>query len=161
MQTAPGTRLDVAATIKHFAAYGSSVNGHDRVQAEIPIRYLQDTFLPSYKAAVDAGAATVMTQDGSINHIPAYTSKFLQTTELRRRLGFRGVVISDYNNVVQLRDNYHTAANLAEAAAQMINAGVDMSMTPMDYPGFTDGVIQDVRDGSISRARINQAVRRI
>jgi beta-glucosidase len=161
MQNAHGDRLDVAATVKHFAAYGSSINGHDRVQAEIPIRYLQDTFLPSYKAAIDAGAATTMTQDGSINHIPAEASHFLQTTELRRRLGFRGVLISDYQNVFHLRDNYHTASTLAEAAAQMINAGVDMSMTPMDYAGFTDAVIQDVRDGSISRARINQAVRRI
>jgi beta-glucosidase len=161
MQNAHGDSLDVAATVKHFAAYGSSINGHDRVQAEIPIRYLQDTFLPSYKAAIDAGAATVMTQDGSINHIPAYASKFLQRTELRRRLGFRGVVISDYGNVGQLVSNYHTASTLAEAAAQMINAGVDMSMTPTDYAGFTDGVLQAVDSGWISRARINQAVRRI
>jgi beta-glucosidase len=161
MQNAHGDHLDVAATVKHFAAYGSSINGHDRVQAEIPIRYLQDTFLPSYKAAIDAGAATTMTQDGSINHIPAEASHFLQTTELRRRLGFRGVLISDYQNVFHLRDNYHTASTIAEAAAQMINAGVDMSMTPLDYAAFVDGVIQDVHDGSISRARINQAVRRI
>ncbi|HEY7077061.1 MAG TPA: glycoside hydrolase family 3 N-terminal domain-containing protein [Solirubrobacteraceae bacterium] len=161
MQHARGDRLAVAATVKHFAAYGSSVNGHDRVQAEIPIRYLQDTFLPSYKAAIDAGAATAMTQDGSINHIPAEASHFLQTTELRRRLGFRGVLVSDYQNVFHLRDNYHTASTIAEAAAQLINAGVDMSMTPLDYAAFTDGVIQDVQDGSISRARIDQAVRRI
>jgi len=161
MQNAHGDKLDVAATVKHFAAYGSSINGHDRVQAEIPIRYLQDTFLPSYKAAIDAGAATTMTQDGSINHIPAEASHFLQTTELRQRLGFRGVLISDYQNVFHLRDNYHTASTIAEAAAQLVNAGVDMSMTPSDYAAFTDGVIQDVRDGSISRARINQAVRRI
>ena len=99
MQNARGNKLDVASTVKHFAAYGSSVNGHDRVQAEIPIRYLQDEFLPSYEAAINAGAATVMTQDGSINHIPAYASPFLQTTELRQRLGFRGVLISDYGNI--------------------------------------------------------------
>src|SRR3954447_22878551 len=61
MQNERGDQLDVAATVKHFAAYGSSINGHDRVQSEIPIRLLQDTFLPSYKAAIDAGAATVMT----------------------------------------------------------------------------------------------------
>jgi beta-glucosidase len=161
MQGAHGDQIGVAATVKHFAAYGNSVNGHDRVQAEIPIRYLQDTFLPSYGAAVDAGAATVMTQDGSINGIPAYASHFLQTTELRNRLGFEGVVISDYRNVEQLIDNYHTASDMTEAAAQMINAGVDMSMTVDQYPQFMDGVMAAVQRGLISRTRINQAVRRI
>jgi beta-glucosidase len=161
MQNARGDRLDVAATVKHFAAYGSSINGHDRVQAEIPIRYLQDTFLPSYKAGIDAGAATVMTQDGSINHIPAFASRFLQTTELRKRLGFEGVLISDYENIPQLVTAYHTAGDLAEAAAQAINAGVDVSMTPTNYQGFTEGVLTAVRRGWISRARIDQAVRRV
>jgi beta-glucosidase len=161
MQNARGARLDVASTVKHFAAYGSSINGHDRVQAEIPIRYLQDTFLPSYKAAIDAGAATVMTQDGSINHIPAFASRFLQTRELRDRLGFRGVLISDYENIPQLVNAYHTASDLAEASAQAINAGVDVSMTPSNYQGFTEGVLEAVRRGWISRARIDQAVRRI
>jgi beta-glucosidase len=161
MQNARGDRLDVASTVKHFAAYGSSINGHDRVQAEIPLRYLQDEFLPSYKAAVDAGAATVMTQDGSINGIPAYASHFLQTTELRDRLGFDGVVITDYGNIPQLISAYHTASTMAEAATQAINAGVDMSMTPSDYQGFTDGVLQAVGNGWISRQRIDDAVRRI
>jgi beta-glucosidase len=158
MQDAHGDQLDVASTVKHFAAYGSSINGHDRVQAEIPIRYLQDEFLPSYKAAVNAGAATVMTQDGSINGIPAYASHFLQTSELRDRLGFDGVVISDYGDIPALISSYHTASTMAEAATQAINAGVDMSMTPSD---FTDGVLQAVGSHSISMRRIDQAVSRI
>jgi beta-glucosidase len=147
--------------VKHFAAYGSSINGHDRVQAEIPIRYLQDEFLPSYAAAIRAGAATVMTQDGSINHVPAFASRFLQTTELRRRLGFDGVLISDYGNIPSLITAYHTASTMAEAAAQAINAGVDVSMTPSDYQGFTEGVVTAVRKGWISMARIDQSVRRV
>src|SRR5919199_2870239 len=161
MQNAHRSRLDVASTVKHFAAYGSSVNGHDRVQEEIPIRYLQDEFLPSYGAAIRAGAATVMTMDASINHVPAYASRFLQTTELRGRLGFQGVLISDYGNIPQLVTTYHTASDLAEAAAQAINAGVDVSMTPSDYQGFTEGVITAVRNGWISMSRINEAVRRV
>jgi beta-glucosidase len=161
MQNTHGARLDVASTVKHFAAYGSSINGHDRVQAEIPIRYLQDEFLPSYAAAIRAGAATVMTQDGSINHVPAFASHFLQTTELRRRLGFSGVLISDYGNIPSLITSYHTASTMAEAAAQAINAGVDVSMTPSDYQGFTEGVVTAVRKGWISMARIDQAVRRV
>src|SRR5919199_873994 len=161
MQNARGNRLDVASTVKHFAAYGSSINGHDRVQEEIPIRYLQDEFLPSYGAAIRAGAATVMTMDASINHVPAYASRFLQTTELRNRLGFDGVLISDYGNIPQLVSTYHTASNLAEAAAQAINAGVDVSMTPSDYQGFTEGVITAVHNGWIKMSRIDEAVRRV
>jgi beta-glucosidase len=102
-----------------------------------------------------------MTQDGSINGIPAFASRFLQTTELRDRLGFRGVLISDYDNIEQLITADHTASTWAEAAAQMINAGVDVSMTPQNYQAFTEGVTEAVQRGWIPRARIDQAVRRI
>jgi beta-glucosidase len=103
----------------------------------------------------------VMTTDTSINHIPAYASRFLQTTELRKRLGFQGVLISDYGNIRQLINGYHTASTMAEAAAQAINAGVDVSMTPSDYQGFTEGVITAVKNGWIRTSRINEAVRRV
>src|SRR5256885_13226607 len=85
----------IAATVKHFAGYSESINGHDRVQAELPIRYLQDQFLPSYAGAVGAGAGTVMVDSGSVNGIPATASRFLLTTELRQRLGLHGLGISD------------------------------------------------------------------
>ena len=151
-----------ASTVKHFAAYGSSVNGHDRVQAEIPIRYLQDEFLPSYAAAIDAGAATVMTQDGSINHIPAYASHVPADHRAPPAAGLPGRAHQ------RLREHPGSwsatttrPSNLAEAAAQAINAGVDVSMTPSDYQGFTEGVLTAVHNGWISRARIDQSVRRI
>ena len=86
--TDPGLR--VAATVKHFAAYSSSINGHDRVEAQIPIRYLQDLFLPSYAGGINAGADTVMVNSGSINGIPATASHFLLTTELRAADGLHG-----------------------------------------------------------------------
>src|SRR5207244_4865354 len=81
-----------AATVKHFAGYSQSINGHDRVEAQLPIRYLQDTFLPAYAGGIAAGAATVMVDSGSINGVPATASRFLLTDELRGRLGFKGVV---------------------------------------------------------------------
>src|SRR6185369_5758787 len=95
----------VAATVKHFAGYSQSVNGHDRVEAQLPVRYLQDVFLPSYAGGIDAGAATVMVDSGSINGIPATASHFLLTDELRGRLGFDGVVISDFGDVPALATN--------------------------------------------------------
>jgi beta-glucosidase len=161
LQTPVGNGLQVTGTVKHFAGYSQSINGHDRVQAELPIRYLQDTFLPSYAGAVDAGAGTVMADSGSINGIPATASHFLLTTELRDRLGFRGVVISDYGDVPALANTYHIASDLAGAAALAINAGVDVSMLPFNADQWQAAVQQDVANSSISRARIDQAVRRV
>jgi beta-glucosidase len=153
--------LKVTATVKHFAGYSESINGHDRVQAELPIRYLQDTFLPSYAGAIDAGSGTVMVDSGSVNGIPATASHFLLTTELRDRLGFKGVVISDYGDVGALATTYHMAPDLAGAAALAINAGVDVAMLPFNADQWQTAVQQDVQDHSISMATINQAVSRI
>jgi beta-glucosidase len=153
--------LRVTATVKHFAGYSESINGHDRVQAELPISYLQDQFLPSYAGAIDAGAGTVMVDSGSINGVPATASHFLLTTELRDRLGFKGVVISDYGDVPALASTYHVASDLAGAAALAINAGVDVAMLPFNAEQWQAAVQQDVANHSISMARINQAVTRI
>jgi beta-glucosidase len=151
----------VAATVKHFAGYSQSINGHDRVEAQLPIRYLQDVFLPSYAGGIDAGAATVMVDSGSINNVPATSSHFLITEELRHRLGFKGVVISDYGDVPALQTAYHVAADFPTAIAKAVNAGVDVSMTPFDYVGWNAGLIQDVHRGLVSERRIDASVKRI
>ena len=161
LQATSGNGLQVTGTVKHFAGYSESINGHDRLQAELPIRYLQDTFLPSYAGAIDAGSGTVMVDSGSVNGIPATASHFLLTTELRDRLGFKGVVISDFGDVRALADTYHMASDLAGAAALAINAGVDMAMLPFNADQWQTAVQQDVANHLISMARINEAVRRI
>jgi beta-glucosidase len=161
LQSIPGQGLRVTATVKHFAGYSESINGHDRVQAELPIRYLQDQFLPSYAGAVGAGAGTVMVDSGSVNGIPATASRFLLTTELRQRLGFKGVVISDFGDVPALATTYHMASDLAGAAALAINAGVDVTMLPFNADQWQTAVQQDVSNHSISMATINAAVQRI
>ena len=157
--TDPG--LQVASTVKHFAAYSESINGHDRVEAQIPIRYLQDLFLPSYAGGINAGADTVMVDSGSINGIPATASHFLLTTELRQRLGFTGVVISDYNDVFALQTTYHIAANLEDAVAEAVNAGVDVAMNAISTTSYDAALIAAVHDGLVPMWRINQAVTRI
>jgi beta-glucosidase len=151
----------VAATVKHFAGYSESINGHDRVEAQLSVRYLQDTFLPSYAGGLDAGAATVMVNSGSINGVPAHASRFLLTEELRNRLGFRGVVISDYGDVPALASTYHIAADLTGAAAKAVNAGIDVSMTPFDSAGWNRALLAAVRRGLVSERRIDESVRRI
>ncbi len=150
-----------AATVKHFAGYSAAINGHDRVEAQLPIRYLQDVFLPSYAGAINAGADTVMVDSGSVNNMPATASHFLLTTELRDRLGFKGVVISDYGDVGALASSYHIAADFPGAIAKAVNAGVDVSMTPFDFAGWQAGLAQDVSNHTVSMDRINQSVRRI
>src|SRR5215471_16708404 len=153
--TGSATSLRVTATVKHFAGYSESINGHDRAEAQLPVRYLQDIFLPSYGGAIRAGAGTVMVNSGSVNGIPATASHFLLTEELRNRLGFKGVVISDFGDVPALATTYHVAAALA------VKAGVDMAMLPFNADRWQAAMTQDVQTGKISVERINQAVRRI
>ncbi len=151
----------VAATVKHFGGYSQSINGRDRVEAQLPIRYLQDVLLPPYAAGIDAGASTVMVNSGSINNIPATASHYLLTEQLRERFGFKGVVISDYGDVPALQNTYHVATDFPEAIAKAVNAGIDMSMTPFDYVGWNNGLIQNVQSRQVSMKRVDQSVRRI
>jgi beta-glucosidase len=161
MQGQCSSGQSVAATVKHFAGYSESINGHDRVQEELPIRYLQDQFMPSYAAGINAGADTVMVNSGSINGVPATASHFLLTTELRQRLGFKGVVISDYDDVSALQSTYHIAPDLEGAVADAVNAGVDMAMNSKSSSDFDAALLAAVQDGRVSRARIDQSVTRI
>jgi beta-glucosidase len=157
----PSNALDVTATVKHFAGYSQAINGHDRNEALLPLSYLQSVILPSYAGAIHAGAGTVMVDSGSINAVPATASHYLLTDVLRKQLGFRGVVISDYQDVPALQNAYHIAPDLPGAIAKAVNAGVDMSMEVFAPDQWQAAILQDVRSGAISRARINEAVRRI
>ena len=161
LQSGGAGGLKVTATVKHFAGYSGSINGHDRVQADVPIRELQDLYLPSYAGAINANAGTVMVDSGSVNGIPATASHYLLTTQLRDRMGFKGVVISDYGDVGALATTYHMAADLAGAAALAINAGVYMAMLPFNADQWQTAVQSDVANHSVSVSRINQAVTRI
>ncbi len=161
LQSGGGNGLKVTATVKHFSGYSGSINGHDRVQADVPIRELQDLYLPSDAGAINANAGTVMVDSGSVNGIPATASHYLLTTLLRDRLGFKGVVISDYGDVGALASTYHMAAGLAGAAALAINAGVNVAMLPFNADQWQTAVQSDVADHSISVNTINQAVKRI
>jgi beta-glucosidase len=157
----PANSLDVAATVKHFAGYSQSINGHDRNEALLPLNYLQSMILPSYAGGIDAGAGTVMVDSGSINGIPATASHYLLTDVLRKQMGFQGVVISDYQDVPALQTAYHVAPDLAGAIAKAVNAGVDMSMQVFGADQWQTAILQDVASGAIKKPRIDEAVRRI
>jgi beta-glucosidase len=153
--------LGVTATVKHFAGYSQSINGHDRNEALLPLSYLQSVILPSYAGGIDAGAGTVMVDSGSINGVPATGSHYLLNDILRDQMHFQGVVISDYQDVQALQTAYHVAANPADAIAEAVNAGVDMAMYVTSPDQWQSAILQDVQSHAISMPRINEAVGRI
>jgi beta-glucosidase len=153
--------LGVAATLKHFAGYSEPLNGHDRRPAQLPLRYLQDIFLPPFQSGIEAGARTVMVEYGAINGIPADSSHYLLTTVLRDRMHFKGVLVSDYGNVRDLLNRYHVASDYPHAIAAAVNAGLDMAMEPLHADEYTHDLIKAVHQHLIPVERVDQAVLRI
>jgi beta-glucosidase len=153
----------IAATDKHFAAYSQPIAGHDRTMAQIPLRYLQETFLRPFKAGVDAGVATAMANSASLNNIPVHASHYMLTDVLHNQMGFGGFVVSDWQDVFALKDNYHIAATEQDAIRIAVMAGVDMGMCQDLNFGtrFFNGLLADVENGAVPMSRIDQAVRRI
>jgi len=151
----------VAASVKHFAGYSEPGNGHDRAPGDMSARYLQDTILPSYKAAVDAGALTLMANSGALNGVPVTASKYLLTDVLRKRWGFDGLVVSDWNDVRNLQTAYKVAPDYTVAVAKAVNAGVDMAMLPPDDRDFHKAALAAVKQGLISKRRLDEAVGRV
>jgi len=151
----------VAATAKHFVGYSAPDSGHDRTDATIPLAELQDIHLPPFAQAIDAGAQTVMINSGSVNGEPVHASRHLLTDVLRGQLGFKGVTVSDWQDVEYLVTKYHVADTYKEAVALAFNAGMDMAMVPLDVVGYTQALADNVRDGSVSEERLDESVRRI
>lgn len=150
----------VAATLKHYIGYSGPESGLDRTTAQIPERLLRSHYLPPFKAAVDAGAKTLMVNSGDVNGIPVHGSRFLLTDVLRGELGFEGVVVTDWRDVLKLHDVHRTAESTKEAALRSLRAGIDMCMVPYDFSFYHD-VLTLVEEGTVSEERINESVRRI
>jgi beta-glucosidase len=152
---------EVAATVKHFAGYGASDSGLDRMPTDMSLRSFQENQLPSYAAAVHAGALSVMVDSGSVNGIPVHASHYLLTDVLRHQLGFTGVVISDWADVAALASSYHVAPDYEHAIAMAVNAGVDEVMEPYNADSFVQNLTAAVNDHLVSRQRIAQAAERV
>ena len=122
----------LAATPKHFAAYATSLAGRDYAATEVSPRTLAEVYLPPFRAAVDAGALAIMPAFTDIDGIPLTAHRGLLTGLLREQWGFDGVVISDYTAVNELV-KHGVAADVPEAAALALNAGVDIDMMSRAY----------------------------
>ena len=155
-----GNAHHLAASLKHYIGYSDPFSGRDRTPALIPENTLRDIFLPPFRAAVEAGAKTVMVNSGEVNGIPGHTNHYLLTDLLRNELKFDGIVVSDWEDIKKLVTIHHVAAMEKEATRQAILAGVDMSMVPRDY-SFPDLLMELVKEGAVPMRRIDEAVRRI
>jgi beta-glucosidase len=146
----------ILACPKHFAAYGAAEGGRDYNTVEMSEQGLREVYLPPFKAAIDAGAQTIMSAFDALNGIPTTANHHLLTTILRKEWHFEGFVASDYDAVDQLR-NHGIAATPQEAALKAIQAGVDMDTNDGDY----ETLVAAVREGLLPVSTINTAVRRV
>ncbi len=147
----------VAATVKHFAAYGAAEAGRDYNIADIPERTLRDVHLPPFRAAVCAGVQTLMSSFNEIDGVPAHASPLLTRQILREEWSFDGTVVSDWTGVTELLA-HGVAADSAAAAELALEAGVDMDMVS---EAFRRNIPALVRAGRVSQATVDEAVRRV
>ncbi|MBT1709958.1 glycoside hydrolase family 3 C-terminal domain-containing protein [Fulvivirgaceae bacterium PWU5] len=150
----------VASCLKHFLGYQVPQSGKDRTPAFIPETELRERHLPSFKAAIDAGARSIMVNSGIINGISVHANHDILTKLLKEELGFKGVVVTDWKDIDNLHERDKVAATPKEAVKLAINAGVDMSMIPYNFR-FCDYLVELVKEGQVPMTRIDDAVRRI
>lgn len=147
----------MAATAKHFVAYGAVEAGRDYNTVNISRRELWEIYLPPFEAAINAGLATVMPAFISLNGIPASANSHLLKTILRKKLDFNGLVVSDYDAIPELL-NHRVAATSEEAAAQAIKAGMNMDLHSGTY---LNALPKLVKEGKISEATVDSAVKKV
>jgi len=150
----------VASCMKHYLGYSASRTGKDRTPIYLPEIEMREYYLPQFHAAVQAGASTLMVNSSEINGVPVHASKYLLTDVLRRELGFSGVIVTDWEDIIRLHTRHHVAPTPRAAVVMAINAGIDMSMVPMDF-SFFDLLKEAVQKGEVPVSRIDDAVRRI
>ncbi|RZJ82122.1 MAG: beta-glucosidase [Flavobacterium sp.] len=151
----------VAASIKHFLGYQVPVSGKDRTPAIISDQALREYHLPPFKAAIEAGARTIMINSGLINGVPVHANYKILTKLLKEELGFKGLVVTDWGDIENLYKRDRVAKDNKEAVMMAINAGIDMSMVAYQYEPFCDDLIALVKEGKVKQSRIDDAVRRI
>ena len=153
-------KFKVASCLKHYMGYSLPLSGKDRTPAWIPEIYLREYILPPFAEAVQAGAHTVMICSGEINGVPVHANHHILTDILRDELKFKGIAVSDWEDINRLYTNHHIAATPKEAVKIAVMAGVDMSMVPLDFK-FYDYLLELVNEGEVPVSRIDEAVRRI
>lgn len=152
-----GDLNSVMACVKHFAAYGAGVGGRDYNSVDMSERMLLETYLPPFKAALDAGAATFMNSFNDLNGIPATGNSHLQRDILKGKWNFQGFVVSDWGSIGEMVAHGYSK-DLKEAAYSAITAGSDMDM---ESNAYRYNLAQLVKEGRVSIDLVDDAVKRI
>ena len=152
-----GNTNALMACAKHFAAYGAAIGGRDYNSVDMSLRQLHETYLPPFKAAIDANVATFMNSFNDLNGIPATGNSYLQRQILKEQWGFKGFVVSDWNSIGEMI-NHGYANNLKDAAKKAIIAGSDMDM---ESKAYLPHLVQLVKEKKVSINLIDDAVKRI
>ncbi|MGK3995198.1 glycoside hydrolase family 3 N-terminal domain-containing protein [Sorangium sp. So ce1024] len=148
----------VLATAKHYAGYSETLGGRDASEANISRRYLRSYFLPPFERAAQGGCMAFMTGYQSMDGIPATANRWLLTEVLKDEWGFKGIVVTDWNNVGNLVHDQKVCKDMAEAAAVAVRSGNDLMMAT---PQFYEGAQEAVRRGLLAEAEIDAVVRRV
>ena len=151
-----GDSATMMACVKHFGLYGAPDGGRDYNSVDMSRYRMYNEYLPTYKAAVDAGVGSVMSSFNTINGIPSTGNHWLLTDLLRDEWGFRGFVVSDYNAVEEMI-THGVADSLLDAGVLALKAGLDMDMVSDGLPGL----LPALQDGRITEKEIDAACRRI
>ncbi|OWA53017.1 Periplasmic beta-glucosidase [Hypsibius exemplaris] len=152
-----GQKDKILACAKHFVGYGAAEGGRDYNTVDMSERRLRETYLPPFKAAIDAGVDSFMTAFNELNGMPATANKFLLREILRGEWQFDGLVVSDWNSVEELI-NHGLAADKSEAARLSLNGGTDMEMNSATY---RENGAKLVESGKVTIETINSAVRNV
>lgn len=144
------------ACVKHFALYGAPEGGRDYNTVDMSHVQMYNTYFPPYKAAVDAGAGSVMASFNEVDGIPATGSKWLMTDVLRKQWNFNGFVVTDYTGINEMID--HGMGDLQQVSALAMNAGIDMDMVG---EGFLKTLKKSISEGKVKEETVTEAARRI
>ncbi|AKD02293.1 glycoside hydrolase family 3 N-terminal domain-containing protein [Pontibacter korlensis] len=149
---------NIISTLKHFTAYGVPEGGHNGGSISTGYRELHQSYLPPFRAAVKAGALSVMTAYNSIDGVPCSSNEYLLTDLLRNEWGFNGFTVSDLGSISGLVGSHHVAATPADAAALAINAGLDADLSGY---GYDKNLLEAVKAGLVSTDVLDRAVSRV
>ena len=150
----------VASCMKHYLGYSAARTGKDRTPAYIPEIEMREYYLPQFREAIKSGASSIMINSGEINGTPVHASHYLLTDVLRKELGFQGLIVSDWEDIIRLHTRHLVAATPGQAVVLAVNAGIDMSMVPNDF-SFFDLLKEAVEKKEVPMSRIDDAVSRI
>lgn len=148
------------SSLKHYMAYGAAVSGQDRTPSSVSDRELKEKFFPPFKACCEAGALSIMVNSAMNDGIPFHCNRKLLTEWVKEGLDWDGFFVTDWADVKNLYERDHVAVSTKDAARLAVNAGIDMIMDPYT-PDVCDELLELVKEGEVSKARIDDAVRRI